>query len=123
MSDGELKNAVKNLNGELWKLTNGTYLTEDQKKELETLKGKLSEAEGAMSELDKAFQESSKRMLFGMLTQKASADGLTQTEVDSQLKIALIGGQRTSTATTEQKLNAIILETLHCQLQTSMTYT
>jgi hypothetical protein len=117
MSDGELKKAIKNLNSEIWTLTNGSYLTDDQKKELETLKGKLDDAKGKMSELNSTFEESSKKMLFNMLLTKAASDGLTTTEVDNLTTIALHWGLvDQASATTAQQLNAIDLTNAKVEL-------
>jgi len=98
-------------------LSDGTYLTDAQKKELDELKEKLGTAKGAVSELDKEFQESSKRMLFSMLVTKASAGILTDTEVENLTKVALSWGLvDQATATTALQLNSLDLDDARFQL-------
>lgn len=67
---------------------NLSYLTPEQQAELQTLTGKLSDAKDRMNELEKAYADAGKRMMFNMLIQAASVDGLTAQEVGSLAEIA-----------------------------------
>jgi hypothetical protein len=71
---------------------NLSFLTPEQPADLDLLKTKLEEDKKALKELDKAFEESAKRMMFNMLTQAAAADGLTSNEVTNLTKIAQAWG-------------------------------
>jgi len=57
-----------------------SYLTDDQKAELDGLRGELKETEGAIGELADAHEEATRRILYGMLEQKLAANGLTTEE-------------------------------------------
>lgn len=93
------------------------YKTQAQKDELDGLKSKLGEAQTAMGELDKAFEDSSKRMVFSMLTTKAASDGLTETEVANLTRIAENWGLLDSaTANAAQAINKIDLSDAELQL-------
>lgn len=115
----ELQLEISTTSQRIQDLSKKNYLTPDQKKELDDLKGKLGDAKGALSELDTAFEESSKRMLFNMLVTKAAADGLTETEVNNLTLIALHWGLvDQATATTAQQINAIDLSDGALELRT-----
>jgi len=61
-------------------LESKSYLTDEQKAELDGLRGELDETETAIGDLANAHEEATKRILHGMLEQKLAANGLTTEE-------------------------------------------
>lgn len=95
MTKTELSKAVDDLNGKIWYLTQGTYLTPDQKAQLETLKGELAGANSKVDEATKAYEAQEHQMVFNILMQAAlarSGGTLTQTQIDNLGNLAISWG-------------------------------
>lgn len=110
--------AVKFFQDKVNLLSSGTYLTEEQQKELAALKANLNEAELASAALKLEFEDASKRMIFSMLQTKLASDGLTEDEVANLIRIAEHWGLvDQSTATTAAQINALDLSNGRAELQ------
>lgn len=76
MTKTELNKVIKDLNAEILKITGGSFLTEEQKKQLEDLKTKLGDAEEQAAGLAREFEAANKKMVFSMLIQSLKDSGL-----------------------------------------------
>ncbi len=88
----ELKEEIGNTEAVLATYANLKYMTPAQQAEFDKLTGNLATAKSKLSELDKAFEETARRMMFNMLQQAAAVDGLTTNEVNNLTKLALHWG-------------------------------
>ena len=81
--------AVKWYKDEVNKLADGTYLTEAQKKELDSLKGKLSDAKDEVKNLAAEFEAQTKKMIYDMIYQKVAIDGITDDEFEYLMNLGI----------------------------------
>jgi uncharacterized coiled-coil DUF342 family protein len=84
----DLQTEADEWKGKIDELNAKTYLTDDQKEELEEAKTKYGEVTGAIKENADEHDEATKRILFNMLEQRAAVDGFTQDELTFLDKVA-----------------------------------
>ncbi len=94
-----------------------SYLTPEQQAEMDGLKANLEKQKSALKELESQHETTTKNMIFNMLSQKLASDGLTKSEVDNLIKVALHWGLLDQkSADTAAALNGIDLSGAHGEL-------
>jgi hypothetical protein len=76
----DLRLKTIDLKGQIEKLEKKRYLSKDQKKELQDLRGELETTGEEMTALADTHDEATKRILLNMMEQNLAADGLTKNE-------------------------------------------
>jgi len=91
----DMKQRVGDLNGDIreWQdriaeLESLSYLTEEQRTELDGLREKIAGAEEKVGDLEAAWERQSKQMVFKLIEQKLALDGFTQQEIDALARLA-----------------------------------
>ena len=83
-----IKDEQIELNGKIDELEKKKYLTKAQKEELEELKLKQGELQGAIKATAEAHEIATKRILLGYMEQQMGIDGLSQKEQDVLMAVA-----------------------------------
>ena len=105
----ELRGESYNLIGAIQDLGGLPYATDQQKEEIDQMRGKLGELQDSLMETADAHAESMHRMAFDLISQRASSDGLTENEVNNLAEIGQAWGiYDEQTATILQTINSNI---------------
>jgi hypothetical protein len=111
---GELKGRAGELNGKIDELEGKSWLTAEQKENLESLKTQLGENKTAIAELATEHERAMRAMAFNLIQQRAESDGLTQNEVANLTTIGKEWGlwdQKTADVISSINDNIGLLET------------
>jgi protein-disulfide isomerase-like protein with CxxC motif len=111
---GELKGRTSELNGKIAELEGRSWLTAEQKENLEALRAQLDENGAAARTLAEEHERAMRSMAFNMIQQRAESDGLTENEVANLTTIAQEWGlwdQKTADVINSINENIGMLET------------
>jgi hypothetical protein len=112
------KDAVSYLQGEVNKLSGGTYLTPAQQDQLIALRTELGKQQQAVKDLDAEHLAQTKNMLWNLMVQKAAALGMTDTVIANLLKLGQSWGILTDESyTAAEQINKIDLTDATLEVQ------